>query len=148
MFGLIEQLKTKVTQVLYQLLNDPLSTSLPSPISLCFSKRSVFVLTTGELGSYSSVGSVPEMPSAEVVNHSAVCPCCWVNTVMQVATSYCTAPAASCALGTNGLTRETLISVLQVYSYLKWSMTVLYANSYIINTKTSVLMYTHTSIYI
>lgn len=44
-----------------------------------------------------------------------------------------------CALRINGLTRLTLISVLQMYTCPKWSMTVLYNISCIINAKASLL---------
>lgn len=87
---------------------------------------------------------------------------------MQVATSCCTAPAASvvfnvliscvrsdgvdltlerfflgCALKINALTALTLICVLEMNSCPNWSMTVLYKISRIINAKASLLVDTH-----
>lgn len=89
MFGLSAQFK-KATLFLYQLLNNPFSGFYHTPISLASSKRNVFIITTEELSSYSCVGSVPEMPSVQVINvplmldkhYNAVgnillhCPCC------------------------------------------------------------------------
>lgn len=84
--------KKDTTLVLYQLLNN----SLPSflPLFLWDLLKYVLIITTGELCICSCVGSPPEMPCAVMISHTAVCLWCWVNTMVQVAASCFTVPAA------------------------------------------------------